>query len=138
MSFLIFQRNHHTSAPHPRPRRQTAPTTICQTVTFPTHPHWTSRTLRRFPHTLIWVTLSRRRRRSRLTALFCATREAPCRLRTSSTTPTRTRRSFRLRHWRRKGSWLVLEIVMVLMNRRDILCETRRTFCTCFKVGVCG
>lgn len=136
---ILLQQNHHTWVPHPRPHLQTVPTTTCQTVTYLTRRRWTSKIHHQFRRIPTWDTAIRRRLRlCPPTAPCCATRGAPCRPPTCSTTQTRIRRYCKHKHWLKNANWAVSGMVIVLTNRKDILCETRRTFCMCCKMCVCG
>lgn len=131
---FILQRNHPTSARHHQRPLQTAPTTTCRIAISPTLHHWTSRTPHQYQPIPTWPGTHRHHHCPRM-AHCCATRGRQCHRQMSCTTPTRTRRSCRRRRSRRNASSLVSVIITVLMNRKDILSETRRTFCMCFKVG---
>lgn len=108
----------------------TWPTVICRI-----HHHWTSRTHPPFRPIRTWATLTcRRHRLFRQTALCCAIRGVPCRRLTCCTTRAKTRRYCKRRRSPKNENLAASVTVMVLTNRKDILFETRRTFCMCFKM----
>lgn len=134
--FWILQQNHRISAPLRQLHQPTVPTITCRTVISPIHPRWTFRTPRRFQLIHIWAAVTQsahQLRRSQPTDHCFVIRGGQCRLLMSFTTPTPIRRSCKLKRSLRKGSSPVSVIIMVLMNKKDILFETRRMFCMCFK-----